>query len=233
MLRQDAIEEVRALLALNLDPTLPAMRAHGVPELAGYLRGELTLAEPARRIELVTGQYTKRQATWFRHHPLADPRARIRSMRDSPDWSNFRKETPRVSWHLLKAWVDAPHHPAYRCAPPSSREHRLCRQRHPVGSRSPSPRPEGPGRRGHLRISRRRGAADLRRAVPAERHPPHPGPQEGGAVHAAEGYARSHRQGRRGAGESGPGATNAVTGLTDALMDQSRSCASPARCRRT
>ena len=29
------IEEVRALLALNLDPTLPAMRAHGVPELAG------------------------------------------------------------------------------------------------------------------------------------------------------------------------------------------------------
>ena len=42
---------------------------------------------------------------------------------------------------------------------------------------------------------------------------------EQGAVHAAEGYARS--TGRIGAVlvTSGPGATNAVTGLTDALMD--------------
>jgi tRNA dimethylallyltransferase len=49
------------------------MRAHGVPELAAYLRGEITLTEASRRAELVTGQYTKRQATWFRHHELADP----------------------------------------------------------------------------------------------------------------------------------------------------------------
>jgi len=43
--------------------------------------------------------------------------------------------------------------------------------------------------------------------------------QEGGAVHAAEGYARS--TGRVGVVlvTSGPGATNSVTGLTDALMD--------------
>jgi acetolactate synthase-1/2/3 large subunit len=43
--------------------------------------------------------------------------------------------------------------------------------------------------------------------------------QEGGAVHAAEGYARS--TGKTGVVlvTSGPGATNAVTGLTDALMD--------------
>src|SRR6202012_992511 len=43
--------------------------------------------------------------------------------------------------------------------------------------------------------------------------------QEGGAVHAAEGYARS--TGRVGAVlvTSGPGATNAVTGLLDAQMD--------------
>ena len=73
MLRAGGLEEVRALLALDLDPALPAMRAHGVPELAAHLRGELTLAEAVRRIELVTGQYTKRQATWFRHHQLAEP----------------------------------------------------------------------------------------------------------------------------------------------------------------
>ncbi len=43
--------------------------------------------------------------------------------------------------------------------------------------------------------------------------------QEGGAVHMAEGYARS--TGRVGVVlvTSGPGATNAVTGLADALMD--------------
>jgi len=73
MLRQGALEEVRALLALDLDPALPAMRAHGVPELSAHLRGEILLDEARRRIELATGQYTKRQATWFRHHRLADP----------------------------------------------------------------------------------------------------------------------------------------------------------------
>jgi tRNA dimethylallyltransferase len=73
MLRQGALEEVRALLALDLDPALPAMRAHGVPELSAHLRGEIALDEARRRIELATGQYTKRQATWFRHHELAVP----------------------------------------------------------------------------------------------------------------------------------------------------------------
>ncbi len=71
MIAQGAVAEVAALLALRLDPALPAMRAHGVPELAAHLRGEITLAEAQRRAELVTGQYTKRQATWFRHHALA------------------------------------------------------------------------------------------------------------------------------------------------------------------
>jgi acetolactate synthase-1/2/3 large subunit len=43
--------------------------------------------------------------------------------------------------------------------------------------------------------------------------------QEGGAVHAAEGYARSSNKVGVVLVTSGPGATNAVTGLTDALMD--------------
>ncbi|GJL88265.1 MAG: acetolactate synthase [Minwuia thermotolerans] len=43
--------------------------------------------------------------------------------------------------------------------------------------------------------------------------------QEGGAVHAAEGYARSTGKPGVVLVTSGPGATNAVTGLTDALMD--------------
>jgi len=43
--------------------------------------------------------------------------------------------------------------------------------------------------------------------------------QEGGAVHAAEGYARSTGKPGVVLVTSGPGATNAVTGIADALMD--------------
>jgi tRNA dimethylallyltransferase len=76
MLRDGALDEVRTLLGLKLDPSLPAMRAHGVPELSAYLSGTLSLQEAGRRTEQVTGQYTKRQATWFRHHTLA-PQPRV------------------------------------------------------------------------------------------------------------------------------------------------------------
>ena len=73
MLAAGAIEEVRALVAQGLDSALPAMRAHGVPELAAHLACRMTLDEASDRAILNTGQYTKRQATWFRHHRLADP----------------------------------------------------------------------------------------------------------------------------------------------------------------
>jgi tRNA dimethylallyltransferase len=67
MLDQGGLAEAAGLLALGLPPELPAMRAHGVPELLAHLRGELDLAEATRQSVLATGQYTKRQATWFRH----------------------------------------------------------------------------------------------------------------------------------------------------------------------
>lgn len=72
MLAQGALEEVRDFLALGLDPALPLMRAHGVPELGAYLRGEITLEDATARAVLVTHQYTKRQGTWFRHQKLVD-----------------------------------------------------------------------------------------------------------------------------------------------------------------
>jgi tRNA dimethylallyltransferase len=72
MMEAGAVEEVRGLLARGLDPALPAMRAHGVPELSAMLRGEIDRTEAGRRACLAIGQYTKRQATWFRHQPLAD-----------------------------------------------------------------------------------------------------------------------------------------------------------------
>jgi tRNA dimethylallyltransferase len=103
MLRGGAIEEVRALLALGVDPALPLMRAHGVPELSAYLRGEVTLEEAARRIELVTGQYTKRQATWFRHHVLAaSPRAHTIHARIS-DLEQFSERNNPEFWEFIKS----------------------------------------------------------------------------------------------------------------------------------
>lgn len=73
MLREGALEEVRALLNLSLDPALPAMRAHGVPELAAYSTGRVELSEARRKAVAHTRQYIKRQDTWFRHHALASP----------------------------------------------------------------------------------------------------------------------------------------------------------------
>jgi tRNA dimethylallyltransferase len=67
MMAAGALVEVRALAARNLNPSLPAMKAHGVPWLIRHLKGEVTLAEAAERAKLETRQYTKRQATWFRN----------------------------------------------------------------------------------------------------------------------------------------------------------------------
>ena len=67
MLKAGAIAEVEALAARGLDPLLPAMKAHGVPALIRYLKGDLTLEEAAEIGKADTRHYAKRQFTWFRH----------------------------------------------------------------------------------------------------------------------------------------------------------------------
>lgn len=69
MLDQGAEDEVRTLLARNLDPALPVMRAIGVPEIAGWLAGEYDREETIARGALATRRYAKRQYTWFRRQP--------------------------------------------------------------------------------------------------------------------------------------------------------------------
>lgn len=66
MMRAGAVEEVAALLARNLDPSLPLMKAIGVRELGDYLDGILTLEAATERAVIATQQYAKRQRTWFR-----------------------------------------------------------------------------------------------------------------------------------------------------------------------
>ena len=66
MIEQGALDEVRALLDLELDPGLPAMRAHGVRELAAYLSGALTREEAVAKAKTESRRYAKRQMTWLR-----------------------------------------------------------------------------------------------------------------------------------------------------------------------
>ena len=67
MVASGALEEVRALAARGLDPALPVMRAHGVPGVVAYLRGEASLAEAIQKGKTDTRHYSKRQFTFIRH----------------------------------------------------------------------------------------------------------------------------------------------------------------------
>jgi tRNA dimethylallyltransferase len=67
MMEAGAVEEVQALLALNLDPSLPVMKAIGVKEIAAMLRGEISPDEAVELAVTATRQYAKRQSTWFRN----------------------------------------------------------------------------------------------------------------------------------------------------------------------
>ena len=65
MINDGAIEEVKNLLDLNLNDSLPVMRAHGVPEIIKFLRNEISLEECISKGQQVTRNYVKRQHTWW------------------------------------------------------------------------------------------------------------------------------------------------------------------------
>ena len=67
MFESGAVEEVEAILAMDIDPSLPAMKAIGVPEIADWLAGRLSREEALRLAITATHQYAKRQRTWFRN----------------------------------------------------------------------------------------------------------------------------------------------------------------------
>jgi tRNA dimethylallyltransferase len=67
MLAAGAEAEVAALVARGLDPSLPAMKAVGVPELAAYLAGRSSREAAVDAARQATRRYAKRQYTWLRH----------------------------------------------------------------------------------------------------------------------------------------------------------------------
>jgi tRNA dimethylallyltransferase len=72
MIDEGSVSEVEALLARNLNPNLPVMRAIGVREVSGYLLGQCSLDEAIAAGQQATRRYAKRQYTWFAHQPPAE-----------------------------------------------------------------------------------------------------------------------------------------------------------------
>ena len=74
MVERGGLAEAEALIALGLDPALPAMKAIGIREFGAHLAGELPLDEAIERAKMETRRYAKRQGTWFRNQMADWPR---------------------------------------------------------------------------------------------------------------------------------------------------------------
>ncbi|MGB1088880.1 MAG: tRNA (adenosine(37)-N6)-dimethylallyltransferase, partial [Alphaproteobacteria bacterium] len=71
MMAEGALDEVRALVVRGLDPTLPVMKAVGVPQLAAFLAGDISEADAIANAQMQSRRYAKRQLTWGRNQMIA------------------------------------------------------------------------------------------------------------------------------------------------------------------
>ena len=67
MVAAGGLEEVEALQVLNLDPSLPAMKAIGVPQFIDHLSGERSIEDAIDNAKQESRRYAKRQMTWMRN----------------------------------------------------------------------------------------------------------------------------------------------------------------------
>lgn len=72
MWQAGAIAEVEDLLARKLSESLPVMRAIGVPEIAAFVRGEMSKEQALASGQQATRNYAKRQYTWLRNQNPED-----------------------------------------------------------------------------------------------------------------------------------------------------------------
>ncbi|MDP2919073.1 MAG: tRNA (adenosine(37)-N6)-dimethylallyltransferase MiaA [Dehalococcoidia bacterium] len=73
MIARGFVDEVRRLLEMGCDLTLPAMSSIGYREIGLYLQGKLTLEEAVYKIKTGTHRFIRHQYAWFR---LTDERIR-------------------------------------------------------------------------------------------------------------------------------------------------------------
>jgi len=67
MVARGALEEARQVMGHAGDPGLPGLKAVGLQDLIGHLRGETSLDAAIAAGQQATRRYAKRQMTWFRH----------------------------------------------------------------------------------------------------------------------------------------------------------------------
>lgn len=89
MIAGGALEEVRGLLARELDPLLPVMKAVGVRELGAHLAGETSLEAAIGMARQETRRYAKRQLTWLRNQ--------------IPEWPRVTELEPDAAWRQFLA----------------------------------------------------------------------------------------------------------------------------------
>lgn len=80
MVEAGALEEARLLLARNLSPELPAMKAVGGPPLFAHLRGEMALEDAIALGARDTRRYAKRQFTWVSNQTPDWPKLEMRDL---------------------------------------------------------------------------------------------------------------------------------------------------------
>lgn len=67
MVEEGALEEVKRLIAMDIPPQHPAMKAIGVSQITDFLAGRQSLDQAMELARIATRQYAKRQMTWFRN----------------------------------------------------------------------------------------------------------------------------------------------------------------------
>lgn len=95
MVAEGALEETAALIARDLDLSLPAMKAVGVREFAAHLRGEASLEAAVAAAQQETRRYAKRQMTWMRGQMADWPRLDALDHRDQ--WGQFLALNPGLT----------------------------------------------------------------------------------------------------------------------------------------
>jgi tRNA dimethylallyltransferase len=89
MLEAGVLDEVAELMAMGLNPALPALKAVGYREFSGHLAGETALDEALAQAQMQTRRYAKRQLTWFRNQ--------------TPDWARLTQPSATEAERLIFA----------------------------------------------------------------------------------------------------------------------------------
>lgn len=98
MIAHGVIKEISALQARRLDPSLPAMKAVGVPPCLDLLNGLIDIDTAIQLAQRDSRRYAKRQFTWFDHQYDADlvidyfPEGDKKAKAVNDILSNFQKE---------------------------------------------------------------------------------------------------------------------------------------------